>query len=55
MASRHKSAYRVENAKAVLTELLLGGPLAVVRIRRAASDAGWSMGVGWSAIKHAKS
>lgn len=47
-------AHRVEHAKTFLSELLARGPVAVTSIRRAAMNAGWSAGVGWSAIKHAK-
>ena len=47
-------AHRVEHAKSFLSELLVRGPVAVAGIRRAAADAGWSAGVGWAAIKHAK-
>lgn len=50
-----ESAHRVERAKTFLTELLARGPVTVVKIRKAADSAGWSAGVGWSAIKHAKS
>jgi hypothetical protein len=48
------SAHRVERAKAFLLDLIVKGPVAVMKIRQAATNAGWSTGVGWSAIKHAK-
>jgi hypothetical protein len=47
--------HRVEHAKIFLSELLAQGPVAVKNIRQAAASAGWSPGVGWAAIKHAKS
>ena len=47
-------AHRVERAKEFLSELLAPGPVEVRNIRRAATNAGWSAGVGWAAIKHAK-
>jgi hypothetical protein len=47
-------AHRVEHAKTFLSQLLARGPVAVTNIRQAATNAGWSAGVGWAAIKHAK-
>jgi hypothetical protein len=55
MGTAFDSAHRVEHAKSFLSELLARGPVTVVNIRKAAVSAGWSAGVGWSAIKHAKS
>jgi hypothetical protein len=51
---RINPAQRVEHAKKFLSELVKHGPVSVANIRQAAANAGWSMGVGWSAIKHAK-
>jgi hypothetical protein len=48
-------AHRVEHAKTFLTGLLTRGPVEIKSVRKAAANAGWSAGVGWSAIKHAKS
>ena len=55
MGTAFDSAHRVKYAKRFLRDLLTRGPVTVVNIRKAAAKAGWSAGVGWSAIKHAKS
>jgi hypothetical protein len=54
MATAFDSAHRLKYAKEFLRDLLARGPVTVVNIRHAAANTGWSTGVGWAAIKHAK-